>query len=1035
MSQFFRIANWGAIQGETGPATVQAMRRLVGAAGGGGAAGGLNTLDSFNNPNPNPNPPPGNPGGFEFKIPLILIGKPPPQLIIGWNLARVWHHSVQENGEYQIRSQNDSTFVLKPSAAQTVDYFAIRDSANSDLFEVNLSGYLGSNNPAALGAWLTQRNAAPTETEILAIGPSIWIDANDPLGDGTLPSSISDDTDINDLTGGGWADKGTRVNKVTSSNATNAMPAWFKTAGASPKAVSLPNGKPYVSTIPGGVGTSNDISPTFQLTDVTIYAIHYVPLDNGSAITHVGGEVGIDAGYSPTFFSSQDAGANNPSLIKLRDNAEPLDYEVVYDQATTQAAGWKRTMFRREGSAWTHKMNDDEIAEASSQNPSQPAWLNEYFQRSDNDGASITRSEGWWAELLIFDSALSTADQATVESYLDNKWATGSGGGGASVPFYHMKNSANTVLSEFNALGYLHIGGESPLVPLQVTNTGEQLRLNYDASNKTTFTVGSTGSLIIASDAAMQINTLSGDLSFNPSGDDVNVVGSASLNILSDSAFLRLGAGKDATIKFDGSDLVFTTTAATEDFVFQGTLGSIKVRGYGSNLEFTRAAQNYFEATSTGGHFIFRVNNDPANHAFRINADKSIALPQDSQLLLFGAGSDSSITFDGSHMVITPDRSSNVSRLEIVDRVYIESSNTSNPILTLAQTSASAPPMTILDHAAAQMFNITAAGVWNGPDHTDPWNFESFSDDFEFTPKACFQFTQNAASGATGNFVEWITGASATVLTLALDGELQKDDDPADRYLHEQGGGYTLSNPLDLNGVEIQFDEQTAPGTPATDHAVVYLDSGTGVLTIKKDSGSAVSLEAGGGGGSPLTTKGDVFGFTTVDARIPVGTDTHVLTANSAVALGVEWAVAPGGTPLTTKGDLFTYDTDVQRLAIGTDTHVLTADSAQPTGMKWAAAGAGGAGWDPQVTAVKTGAHTAADDEVVLCDTSGGVFTVTLPASVADLRIVVKLVTAGSDLTIDGDSAELIDGTATITLNVAGQSRTLIGDGTGWHII
>src|ERR1035437_7471740 len=36
-----------------------------------------------------------------------------------------------------------------------------------------------------------------------------------------------------------------------------------------------------------------------------------------------------------------------------------------------------------------------------------------------------------------------------------------------------------------------------------------------------------------------------------------------------------------------------------------------------------------------------------------------------------------------------------------------------------------------------------------------------------------------------------------------------------------------------------------------------------------------------GGGSSPLTTKGDLFGFSTVGSRLPVGTDTWVLTADS----------------------------------------------------------------------------------------------------------------------------------------------------------
>jgi hypothetical protein len=40
----------------------------------------------------------------------------------------------------------------------------------------------------------------------------------------------------------------------------------------------------------------------------------------------------------------------------------------------------------------------------------------------------------------------------------------------------------------------------------------------------------------------------------------------------------------------------------------------------------------------------------------------------------------------------------------------------------------------------------------------------------------------------------------------------------------------------------------------------------------------------------PLTTKGDLFGYDTGNARIPVGTNNQVLTADSAQALGVKWA-------------------------------------------------------------------------------------------------------------------------------------------------
>ena len=93
---------------------------------------------------------------------------------------------------------------------------------------------------------------------------------------------------------------------------------------------------------------------------------------------------------------------------------------------------------------------------------------------------------------------------------------------------------------------------------------------------------------------------------------------------------------------------------------------------------------------------------------------------------------------------------------------------------------------------------------------------------------------------------------------------------------------------------------------------------------------------------TPLTTKGDVFTFSTEDARIGVGADGTVLTANSSEATGLEWATPPDQSPLTTKGDVFTFSTVDARLGVGANDTVLTADSSEATGLKWAApAGSG----------------------------------------------------------------------------------------------
>lgn len=65
------------------------------------------------------------------------------------------------------------------------------------------------------------------------------------------------------------------------------------------------------------------------------------------------------------------------------------------------------------------------------------------------------------------------------------------------------------------------------------------------------------------------------------------------------------------------------------------------------------------------------------------------------------------------------------------------------------------------------------------------------------------------------------------------------------------------------------------------------------------------------GATSPLTTKGDIWGYSTSDARIPVGANNTVLTADSTQALGVKWAAASSGAAVLVGSNDFTTSSSI----------------------------------------------------------------------------------------------------------------------------
>ena len=136
---------------------------------------------------------------------------------------------------------------------------------------------------------------------------------------------------------------------------------------------------------------------------------------------------------------------------------------------------------------------------------------------------------------------------------------------------------------------------------------------------------------------------------------------------------------------------------------------------------------------------------------------------------------------------------------------------------------------------------------------------------------------------------------------------------------------------------------------------------------------------------NPQTTTGALaFRSATanVNTALPIGTAGQVLTVASGLP---SWATPTDQTPLTTKGDVFTFSTVDARLGVGANGTVLTADSAEATGLKWAAPAGGGG-----LTQLETGTLSGAS-----------VITGTLSTSYKHLQIVLRAyepVNDGADL-------------------------------------